>query len=510
MHSLLYQKLKEATASILPISIIVLIFMLIPSFGFETSEILIFVGSTIILILGIALFSLGAELAMSPMGEQVGSSIIKTKKIWLILGICFILGLLITIAEPDLSVLASQVSSVFGSKIMIILFVGVGVALFLVFAIIKMIFKKDLSFMLMIFYFIIFAITSVVVENGNSGLLPLAFDSGGVTTGPITVPFLMALGIGVAATIGGRDQKENSFGLIALCSVGPVLAILILSILPRNGLPIIDSNYGYSSSLIKTIFASLINNAREVGIALVLIVFAFLLIDFIYIHLSKKKMIHLLVGIVYTFVGLVFFLTAVQIGFMPTGYKLGSQMVRESQELFIIFGLAVGSVTVIAEPAIRVLTKQVEEVTTGGISKRSLLIALAIGVGVSICLSCVRIIFKFSILYYIVPGYAIALGLSLFVPKIYTSIAFDSGGVASGPLTSSFILPFAIGACATLNGASSTLEFAFGLVAMVAMTPLIAVQVLGFKDVLKKQLIRKKRVKQLEYTDDDERIITFN
>jgi len=447
---------------------------------------------------------------MGPMGDQIGSSVIKTKKLWLILLICFILGLLITVAEPDLSVLSSQVSSVFGSKMMIIIAVGLGVALFLVFAVIKMIFKKDLSFMLMVFYLIVFAITALVIENGNSMLIPLAFDSGGVTTGPITVPFLMALGIGIAATVGGRDQKENSFGLIAMCSIGPILALLVLSILPKTGTPIIDTNYSLSSPLISSIFLTLLANAEEVGIAIILIVFVFIILNSIFIHLSKKKMEQMFVGIAYTFVGLVLFLTAVHIGFMPIGYKLGNQMIGISKPLFVIFGLCSGALIVLAEPAIRVLTKQVEEVTTGGITKKSLLIALSIGVGISICLSCIRLIFKFSVLYYIVPGYIISLGLSLFVPKIYTSIAFDSGGVASGPLTSSFILPFIIGACVSVNGQDMALQFAFGLVAMVAMTPLIAVQVLGFKDVVLKSVRRKRRVKQLDYTEEDERIITFN
>ena len=508
MHSLLIEKLKEAIMSVLPVSLIVAVLMFLPIFSFTVTERVTFLISTVALIVGIALFSLGAEIAMQPMGDKIGSSLIRTKKLWLIIAVCFIMGLLITVAEPDLTVLAEQVSSVFNSKNLIIYFVGGGVGLFLVFGIIKMIFKKDLSFMLLIFYFVMFALTSILLEQGHSNLLPLAFDSGGVTTGPITVPFLMALGVGVAGTIGGRDQKENSFGLVALCSIGPIIAVLFLTLTAKNGSPIIDTSYSLEGSLLVSILQTLLNTTKEVGIALILIVVVFLLINFIFIHLPLKKLLQIGSGIIYTFVGLVLFLTAVHIGYMPTGFKLGSQMLAYNRLFFIIFAFGVGALVVIAEPAIRVLTKQVEEITTGGVSKRSMLIALAIGVGVSIGLSCVRIIYRFSLLYYLVPGYILSLGLSLFVPKIYTSIAFDSGGVASGPLTSSFILPFAIGACVALNGESAILEYAFGVVSMVAMTPLIAIQLLGFKDVLTKKVKRKSRQRKLVEADD-EIIITF-
>lgn len=508
MQSLLWKKIKEAIMSVLPVSLIVFILTLIPPLGFTWQDSLIFAISSLVLVIGIALFSLGSEMAMEPMGDKIGSSLMKTKKVWLIILVCLVMGVLITVAEPDLSVLAEQVSNVFGSKNVIVYFVGGGVGLFLVIAVLKIIFKKDLSLMLMFFYLIAFALTALLINNNHVVLLPLSFDSGGVTTGPITVPFLMALGVGISATIGGRNQKENSFGLVALCSIGPIIAILLLGVGAQDNVPIIDTNYALEGSLMANILQTLLTTFKEVLIALSLIVMVFLIINFIFIHLSKNKLRQIGFGILHTFFGLVLFLTSAHIGFMPTGYKLGLELAKLNDSILPIFGFVIGVVVVLAEPAILVLTKQVEEITTGGVSKKSMLIALSIGVGVSICLSMIRIIFKFSILYYLIPGYIIALGLSLFVPKIYTSIAFDSGGVASGPLTSSFILPLAIGACCYLNGEQAVLENAFGIVAMVAMTPLIAIQILGFKDVITKAMKRKIRSRRLILADD-EQIIEF-
>lgn len=508
MHSLLFTKMKEAALSVVPVSLICFILTLIPHFEFDLKQVLTFAGSSVVLIIGISLFTLGSEMAMETMGDKIGSSLMKTNKIFLIIIVCFIMGLLITVAEPDLSVLAEQVSNVFNSKNIIIYFVGIGVGLFLVVAVLKIIFKKDLSLMLMLFYLLAFALTAIVISNGNGHLIPLSFDSGGVTTGPITVPFLMALGVGIAATIGGRDQKENSFGLIALCSIGPIIAILLLALNANEGTVSIDTDYAFSASLWANIGSTLLLTSKEVLLALGLIVLVFLIINFIFIKLSRKKLYQIGIGIIYTFLGLVLFLSAAHIGFMPTGFKIGEGLARLGETALPIFGLVIGVVVVLAEPAILVLTKQVEEITTGGVSKKAMLIALAIGVGISICLSMIRIIFKFSVLYFLVPGYLIALGLSLFVPKMYTAIAFDSGGVASGPLTSSFILPLAIGASLTLNGQDGLLENAFGIVAMVAMTPLIAIQVLGFKDIVKHAMQRRIRTKKL-ISADDEQIIEF-
>lgn len=508
MLTLLWTKIKEALISVLPVTCIVIILHFTPLIKLSNYELIVFIVAAILLILGIGLFNMGADLAMQPMGEKVGSSLMKSKKVKIIVLVCFIMGVLITIAEPDLSVLASQVQDVIEPWILM-MFVGLGVGLFLVLAVLKIIFKKDLSMLLMFFYMLMFAFTGLVILSGNGRFLSLAFDSGGVTTGPITVPFIMALGVGIAATIGGRNSKENSFGLIALCSIGPILAVLILGITIQGDIPFEDPKYVVSEDFWGTFFKTLGSVSKEVIIALVLIVVFFMIIELIFIKLPKKKLIQIGIGILYTFIGLVIFLTAVTIGFLPIGYKMGIEIATHHPAYMIVFGFILGFVVVMAEPAVHVLNKQVEEITNGGVTKRSMLLALAIGVGISIGLSMIRIVFDFSILYYIIPGYFISLGLSFFVPRMYTAIAFDSGGVASGPLTSSFILPFAIGACISIYGsANKVLNDAFGIVAMVAMTPLITIQLLGFKAVFVKRVKEKARLKKI-IDADDEQIIHF-
>ena len=509
MKDLLFGKIKEALVSIMPVTLIVVILNFTPLINLSTYELIVFIVSALLLILGIGLFNLGADLSMQPMGEQVGSSLMKTRSLPLILIVCFVLGLLITIAEPDLTVLAEQVHVMINTQPMVLIAtVGVGVGILIVIGIIKMLFKKDLSSILLFFYMLLFAFTALLILQEKTDLLGLAFDSGGVTTGPITVPFIMSLGIGISLTVGGKNSSENSFGLISLCSVGPILAILILGLSINGDIETPPIDYAISEDIIGTFFNTFVKTTGEVALALGLIVVFFLIIQFIYLKLPKKKLFQIGIGIIYTFLGLVIFLTAVNVGFMPIGYKMGTQIAQVHPAIAIIFGFVIGMVVVLAEPAIHVLTKQVEEVTTGGVSKKSMLIALCIGVGIAIGLSILRIIFDFSILYYLIPGYFISLGLSFFVPKLYTGIAFDSGGVASGPLTSTFILPFAIGVCMVLHGESKVLTDAFGVVAMVAMTPLITIQLLGFKSIVSKKVKNRYMMRRI-ISSEDEQIINF-
>ena len=507
LHHLL-TKFKEAIKSVLPLALIIIGFSFTPFFTFGLNEIAVFSISTVLLIIGIALFTLGADVAMHPMGEQIGSSLIKTKKLFLILFVCFVLGLLITIAEPDLSVLANQVKEAINPTLLIVT-IGIGVGLFLVLAVCKIIFKLELTQLLMLFYLVVFGLSSILIANGSSALLPLSFDSGGVTTGPITVPFIMALGVGIAMTIGGKNASENSFGLIALCSVGPIMALLLLGCFSNSEISYAVPNYEITTNFFHTFFEEILLTMKEVSLALILIVLFFLIVNFVYIKLPKKKLAQIGIGIVYTFIGLVLFLTAVKVGYMPVGFQIGKEIAEKGEFILIIFAFMIGLVVVLAEPAIHVLTKQVEDLTHGSVSKKSLLIALSIGVSTSITLSIIRIIFDFSILYYLVPGYLLSIALSFFVPKLYTAIAFDSGGVASGPLTSSFILPFAIGVCFTLQPVDRILLDAFGVVSMVALTPLISIQVLGFRSVVAKKVKKQIRMRKINESED-EKIIEFN
>ena len=500
-------KLKESLVSVLPVTLIVLLLNLTPLVNFNATETTVFVCCALVLILGMGLFNLGADIAMTPMGEQVGAGLSRSKSVGVLLAVCFLMGVFITVAEPDLTVLATQTAGLIDGTLLIVT-VGIGVGIFLVLSVLRIVSKIHLSTLLMFFYMLLFALASLVVINGNAGFLPMAFDSGGVTTGPITVPFIMALGVGVAATIGGKNAGENSFGLVSMCSIGPILAVMVLGISAKGELSYDLPDYSVESHLGSELLHTVLSVAEEVAIALGLVVIFFLIVQMIFLHLPRKKMVQIGVGIVYTFLGLVLFLSSVTVGFMPIGYKLGCQLAEQNSGLLILAGFLLGLVVVLAEPAVHVLNHQVEGVTNGSVSQRSMLIALSCGVGVSIGLSLIRMVFNFSILYYLIPGYMISLGLSFFVPRLYTAIAFDSGGVASGPLTSTFILPFAIGACVTVGGVDQVMSNAFGIIAMVAMTPLITIQLLGFRAVTAARVQEKIAMKRI-LDADDEQIIHF-
>ncbi len=503
----LWAKIKEALISVLPITLIVYLMALIPGFSFNYWELITFTLGAVSLVLGIGFFNLGADIAMTPMGTHVGAGLSRQKSISLLLIVCFILGMLITVAEPDLQVLANQVSSVMNGKLLIYA-VGFGVGVFLVIAILRIIFKQRLSKILMLFYMLLFALALLLAANENLDLLPMAFDSGGVTTGPITVPFIMALGVGISSVLSERHNQENSFGLVALCSIGPILAVLLLGVFAKNDLTY-TVNYGeVSQDILGTYLNTAGHVAVDVAIALGLIVFFFLLCQIFFLKLPKRQLLKIGVGVVFTYIGLILFLTGVEVGYMPIGYKIGCFMATLHPALLTGIGLLMGVLVVLAEPAIHILNAQVEDVTGGYIKKKSMMIGLCTGVGAAIALSMIRIIFDFSLTYYIIPGYFISLALSLFVPPVYTAIAFDSGGVASGPMTSGFILPFAIGVCSALQGENAVLRDGFGVVALVAMAPLITIQLLGFKAIVSNKIMERRAMKRILEADDDQ-IINF-
>ena len=497
----LWNKIKEALISALPITLIVYMMALLPWFDISLAQIGIFTVGAVMLVIGIGFFNLGADLAMTPMGTYVGSGLSRQKKLGLLLTVCFALGLLITVAEPDLTVLANQLASVMNGTVLIWT-VGIGVGAFLIVAILRVVFKVRLSSFLMLFYMLLFALALMLMEQNKQALLPAAFDSGGVTTGPITVPFIMALCVGISHVLGDRHSQENSFGMVALCSVGPILAVLVLGVAS-------DGQFNYQYELASpTILSVMGHQAVNIAKALGLIVAFFLICQVTFLKLPKRQLLRIAMGVLFTYVGLVLFLTSVEVGFLPIGYQLGQQLGQLNKWLLIPLGLVMGILVVLAEPAIHVLNSQVEDVTGGYVTRRSMLMGLCIGVGAAIALSMVRIIFDFSLIYYIIPGYFISLALSLFVPPVYTAIAFDSGGVASGPMTSGFILPFAVGACMGVQGAEKVLSDAFGVVALVAMAPLITIQLLGFKAIVSNRVKERQAMKRI-LDADDQQIINF-
>ena len=500
-------KIRESLISALPVTVIVYLLSATPLLDVSIGELITFTIGAVLLVLGIGLFSMGADLAMTPMGAHVGAGLSRQRKLWLLCGICFLLGMLITIAEPDLQVLANQVRTVMNGTVLIAC-VGVGVGAFLILAILKIVFRMSLSHILMLFYMLLFGLALVLVVNGNGALLPVAFDSGGVTTGPITVPFIMALGVGIANILGDRRSRENSFGLVSLCSVGPVLAVMVLGIFSRNELSYTVPDYSVSADIAGAFLHTAAHTCREVATALGLIVGMFLICQIVFLKLSRRILKRIAIGVAFTYAGLVIFLTGVNVGFMPLGYKIGCALGQGNPGMLVGFGLVIGILVVLAEPAIHVLNAQVEDVTGGLVNRRAMMVGLCIGVGTALALSMLRIVFDFSLIYYVVPGYFIALMLSLVVPPVYTAIAFDSGGVASGPMTSGFLLPLAIGACVTIHGPDAVLRDAFGVVALVAMAPLIAIQLLGFRGIVAEKLSERRAMRRI-LDADDQQIINF-
>ena len=504
----LRSKIREALLSALPITAIVYLLAMSPLLSFTRAELVTFTVSAVLLVLGIGVFNLGADLAMTPMGTYIGAGLSKQRKLGLLLSVCFVLGVLITVAEPDLLVLATQVSAVMNGTVLIYA-VGIGVGGFLIAAVLRIVFRRELSTLLMLFYMLLFALSLLLAAGEKMNLLPLAFDSGGVTTGPITVPFLMALCVGISGVLGDRKSQENSFGMVAICSIGPILMMLLLCAFTR---PEVNTAISHNSSsnfseLVQSYLTTAGAQFKEVLIALTPITVIFFIFNFASFRLPAIQLFRILFGFLYTYIGLSIFLTGVNAAYMGTGYFIGQSLASSDKKWMLMpIGAVVATFIILAEPAVGVLTKQVEEISAGAIKKHTILIALALSMAFALAFSMFRILYGISIWWVLGIGYAVALGMSFLVPRVFTSIAFDSGGVASGPMTATFLLPFAIGAAEQIQGADGILTSAYGLVATVALMPLITIQFIGLLSQLKQKRFNKKRLKVI----DDDEIIELN
>ena len=472
--TILMEKLRESLSSVLPVSAIILLLAMTIT-PLPNSIFISFLFGALLMIVGIGFFTLGADKSMTPMGEYVGTTMTKSKKIWLICLLSFFVGAMITISEPDLQVLANYVPSI--DTYTFILAVAAGVGVFLVIAILRIIFAVKVKYILLLSYAAIFVLAIFVDPDFWS----VAFDAGGVTTGPLSVPFIMAMGVGIAAMTSDREGTD-SFGLMALCSIGPVIAILVLGLsydasaityVPEE-LPTFTTSREFGWEL----FSSFPNQMLEVAKGLLPILAFFFIYQAIVSPYGKENIFKLLIGIVYTYFGIVLFLIGVNIGFLPVGSYIGELIGDTSYRWILIpIGMVIGYFIVSAEPAVQVLEKQVEEATSGTIPKKMLSIAISAGVSLAVGLAMVRALTGISILWFVGIGYAVALALSFFVPDIFTSIAFDSGGVASGTMTSAFLMPLAVGACDAVGG--NVMTDAIGVIAMVAVLPTITIQILG-------------------------------
>ncbi len=494
----IFSSIKEAFGSVIPIALIVLV-LSVTCIPLDTGVLVMFLLGTVMLILGMSFFTVGSGISMEPLGDGIGKSLNKNKKIAIPLIICFILGFFITVSEPDLQVLAEQVPTI--PNTMLIVCVGVGVGVFLSISLIRN--KKELSLrtLLIIFYIFIIGMTLFAPKE----FIPTAFDSGGVTTGPITVPFIMALGAGLAAGKKGKHTGEHSFGLVALCSIGPIVSVLLLSIFYKPQPT--TSSYEITNVLttveaFKQFTHALPIYAKEIMIAFIPIVLLFIIFQLITKRFHIHNVIKMSVGFLYTYIGLVLFLTGANVGFMPAGRLIGSMISGSTfSSMLIPIGMLMGYFVVSAEPAVHSLKRQVSEITNGAISQKSVGVALSIGVSLSVGISMLRVLSGIPILPFLIFGYSISLIISFFVPTIYTGIAFDSGGVASGPMTSTFMLPFAVGACEAIGG--NVMTDAFGIVALIAMAPLITIQTLGLYERRNRLRMIKKLHTEISMMEDD-------
>ena len=497
-RTILREKIKESLTSVLPVTIIVLLlcFTITPVSG---GMLMTYLAGAVMVIIGMGLFTLGAETAMTPMGEYVGVQMTKSRKIGVIICISMFVGMMITISEPDLQVLAGQVPTI--PNMTLVLSVAAGVGTFLVVSMLRILFHIELRYLLWVFYIIVFAAAVFVDPSFRS----VAFDSGGVTTGPMTVPFIMALGVGVSSIRSDKGAGDDSFGLVALCSVGPILAVLILGLVFNTG----DAAYTAATYPVPTesreMFLLFCKNVphymKEVTMAVGPIVLFFFIYQLFHTKIARENLVRISVGVLYTYAGLVLFLTGANVGFMPAGQYIGTMIGGSAWKWVVIpIGMVIGYFIVAAEPAVHVLKKQVEGITAGAIPAKALEITLGIGIACAAGIGLLRALTGINIFFFLVPGYALALILTFFVPPIFTSIAFDSGGVASGTITATFLLPFTMGVCAASGG--NVVTDAFGIVAMVAMMPLITIQILGLVYKLRLAKAEKPAVTDL-YTDDD-------
>ncbi len=495
---ILLEKFSEATASVVPITLIVavLCFFFVPV---NSGLMLSFLIGSVMLVVGMGLFTLGADLSMSKIGNHIGAKLTKSQNLLLIIFVSFALGACITMAEPDLQVLASNVPAIDTTVLMITVAIGVG--FFLVVCMLRILFAISLRTLLLVFYGVVF----IGAAFTNPEMMSVSFDSGGVTTGPMTVPFIMALGVGVASIRSDENAKSDSFGLVALCSVGPVLAVMLLGAIYKleSASAAVELIPDFDNTVLigKGYLHAIPEYMGEVAIALLPIFGFFLVFQILSLKLRKLPFMRIMVGIAYTYVGLVRFLTGVNVGFSKLGLVLGYEMSKGAFSYILIpIAILMGWYIIKAEPAVHVLNKQVEDLTSGAISAKAMGLSLSIAVASANGLAMLRVITGLPIMYILIPGYAIALGLSFFVPRTFTAIAFDSGGVASGPLTATFMLPLAMGACSALGG--NIMTDAFGLVALVAMMPLITIQIMGAVFTVKSRKVSEEEIFEPAFADD--------
>ena len=463
------KQLKEVAVSVTPIALIAIILGLVFSIFTTVASLLSFVISVFLVIIGLAFFLLGVNLGFVPVGNQLGSFVTGKKSIWLLVLTGVFIGVIITVAEPDVAVLTGQVVQInpMIDKTVLTLAIAAGVGLFMAISYVRTIFQFSMKLTMAISILLLFVVASFVPEF----FVSVAFDSGGATTGPMAVPFIMALGLGVAQSLGKKD--EDAFGYTGLASIGPVLFVLILGAVSAGSFDAVETS---ASMLSKG--ELFLHVSKEVLVALLPIIVICVLIQVLVMKLPRIRAMRMYTGILYTIFGTILFLFAVKSSFMPVARALGEAIANaKSPVALVIVGAVFGAAVVLAEPAVWVLTEQVEEISQGKIRRRIMLFSISIGVSLAVVLAIVRIIFNLSIWPFLLVGYGLILSMMPFCPTLFVSISFDSGGVATGPMSSTFLLPFVIGAASILSGDVATASF--GLIGLVAMMPIVTIEMLG-------------------------------
>lgn len=517
-----FKKMLEAFQSVLPIALVVFVIYFasnIPNFNYANDNdvygfgysLLFFLLYAFLAAFGLGLFSIGVEQSLDKMGSSIASSLTKTKSILFIIGITFVIGFLITFAEPDLKILASEVGI---DEWILIICVSFGVGIFLILGILRILFQWDLRVVFLGCYATILILANLTPKI----FIGIAFDAGGVTTGPVTIPFILAFGTGFATTLQGSKSGSDDFGLVAHATMGPIVAIVLLSMFIPLFNPNFELSYSEDVTSISETFTSygkyFLSAASQMSLAIGSLILFFIIYDLFILKMNKKEILKLIIGTLFCYVGLIFFMSAVTAGFKPVALTIGKGLGNSSGfPIAIIIAGVFGLFAVLAEPAVTVLVNKIITVSEGSIKKSSFLIIMSISIAFAVILSVIRAYYQFSLLYFLIPGYLFVFLLSFLVPRMYSSIAFDAGTVASGPMAASFTMPFVLGFASSIYENSSNYstliyENAFGTVAMISLLPIIVVETVGLYVSMKSQILYRKARKRIVYENDDQ-IIHF-
>ncbi len=474
-------KLKETTLSVVPIAVVVLLLhlTLVPLPGMMLPR---FALGAVTVILGLSLFLLGVDVGIAPLGRVIAKQVVKSGRFTVVMGVTFVLGFLLTMAEPDILIYAAQVNNLTGgvvSSLLLMVVVSLGLAVMLCLGMVRILRMWRLKTVLVLAYGLVVVLALVAPAE----YLAIAFDASGATTGPLTVPVVLALAAGVAAMKrDARGGQGAAFGLVAIACVGAIVALQLTAIvLPLGDLPAsVPAVRPDTTRIIEPLLAHLPHEAQAVFLALIPLVALFLIGDVASFRLPRATRARILSGIVMTFLGLTLFLTGANGGFMDVGRLVGSQLAKHGHPAVLLgVAFALGFLAVLAEPAVHVLTEQVQDVTSGSVRRTTVMGAMALGVGLAVMLSTLRLVVAGLELWHLLTaGYILALGLTFLSSELFGGLAFDGGGVAPGPMVTTFVLAFAQGGATGSPGADPVVD-GLGLISMVALMPPIAIQLLG-------------------------------